>query len=199
MATERKDITLVPILSRGPHRDPRRGACFMEYASHLAGLEWSDRPSCTHPLLALVAREVNDELSDAARVQLVPMIPTVIGLVPTDPRYVPALVVRCVTPVLPVVSPQFRRTLMGALSRAQDLLAELAASPVPRCEPTGYLAEAPLVLAGAIRAVTDFRAPDGDALLRRLLSEAIDESRSWMPEPAEPRATPLVMTPATTR
>jgi hypothetical protein len=171
----------------------------MEYASYLAGLEWSDRPSCTHPLLALVAREVNDELSDAARVELVPMIPAVIGLVPTDPRYVPALVIRCVRPVLPVVSPQFRRTLMGALSRAEDLLAELAARPVPPCEPTGYLAEAPLVLAGTIRAVTDFRAPDGDALLRRLLSDAIDESRSWMPEPAEPRATALVMTPARTR
>ncbi|WP_432936248.1 hypothetical protein ACQPXM_22600 [Kribbella sp. CA-253562] len=199
MATEREDVTLVPILSRGPHRDPRRGACFMEYASHLAGLEWSDRPSCTHPLLALVAREVNDELSDAARVKLVPLIPTVIGLVPTDPRYVPALVVRCVRLVVPVVSPQFQRTLLRAVRRAEEVLADLAADPLPRGGPTGDLAEAPLALAGAIRAVTDFRAPDGDALLHRLLCEAIDESRSWMPAPSELREAPQAMTPATTR
>jgi hypothetical protein len=184
MATDRKDITLVPILSRGPHRDPRRGACFMEYASHLAGLAWSDRPACTHPLLALVAREVNDEISDAARADLVPMIPTVIGLIPTDPRFVPSLVVRCVRLVLPVVSTQFQRTLTRALLRAQDVLAELEAQPENGLRGTGYAAEAPLVVAGTIRAVTGFRFRDADALLRRLLSEAIEESRVWITGPS---------------
>ena len=51
---------LVPILSRGKHRSPRKGACFMEMASYLAGERWSDHPRCTHPLLASVARLVND-------------------------------------------------------------------------------------------------------------------------------------------
>jgi hypothetical protein len=51
---------LLPVLSRGKHRNPRRGACFMELASFLAGERWSDHPSCTHPLLAEVARNVND-------------------------------------------------------------------------------------------------------------------------------------------
>ena len=41
----------MPVLSRGRHRTPRRGACFMEFASLLAGERWSDHPSCTHPLL----------------------------------------------------------------------------------------------------------------------------------------------------
>ena len=41
---------LVPILSRGKHRNPRKGACFMEMASYLAGERWSDHPRCTHPL-----------------------------------------------------------------------------------------------------------------------------------------------------
>ena len=45
---------LVPILSRGKHRNPRKGACFMELASYLAGERWSDHPRCTHPLLASV-------------------------------------------------------------------------------------------------------------------------------------------------
>ena len=51
---------LVPVLSRGKHRSPRHGACFMELASYLAGERWSDHPACTHPLLAALARDVND-------------------------------------------------------------------------------------------------------------------------------------------
>jgi hypothetical protein len=57
---------LLPVLSRGRHRTPRRGACFMEYASYLAGEKWSDHPSCTDPALASLARMVNDCTSDAA-------------------------------------------------------------------------------------------------------------------------------------
>ena len=47
---------LLPVLSRGKHRNPRKGACFMEFASLLAGERWSDHPACTHPLLAAVAQ-----------------------------------------------------------------------------------------------------------------------------------------------
>src|SRR5262249_23591033 len=50
----------VPVLSRGKHRSPRKGACFMEFASYLAGERWSDHPPCTHPLLAALARHVTD-------------------------------------------------------------------------------------------------------------------------------------------
>ena len=32
----------------------------MEMASYLAGERWSDHPKCTHPLVASVARMVND-------------------------------------------------------------------------------------------------------------------------------------------
>lgn len=166
MAAGHGEVTLVPILSRGRHSNPRRGACFMEYASLLAGAGWSDHPDCTHPLLALVAREVNDEISDAARVELVPMIPSVIGLSPTDPRFPPALVTRCIHLVLPVVSPQFRQILTDAARRVDG---------------PGSAAQAPLAIAGTIRAVTDFRAPYGDRLLLRLLTDAIDLARSYSP------------------
>jgi hypothetical protein len=50
---------VLPILSPGKHRNPRKGACFMEFASLLAGERWSDHPACAHPLLAVVARHVN--------------------------------------------------------------------------------------------------------------------------------------------
>jgi hypothetical protein len=69
----------IPLLSRGRHRTPRRGACFMEFASVLAGERWSDHPSCTHPLLAYLARLVNDHTSDDGRQQLARLIPSVVG------------------------------------------------------------------------------------------------------------------------
>src|SRR5215217_1103385 len=65
----------IPVLSRGRHRTPRRGACFMELASLLAGERWSDHPSCTHPLLAHLAREVNDRTSDESRNALACLVP----------------------------------------------------------------------------------------------------------------------------
>nr|MBA2767588.1 hypothetical protein [Sporichthyaceae bacterium] len=65
---------LLPILSRGKHRSSRKGACFMEMASVLAGERWSDHPRCTHPLLAELARLVNDSTSDAQRHRLAVLI-----------------------------------------------------------------------------------------------------------------------------
>ena len=70
----------LPVLSAGRHRSAKRGACFMEYASYLAGERWSDRPACTHPSLASLARLVNDLTSDGARGSLSRLIPSVVGL-----------------------------------------------------------------------------------------------------------------------
>jgi hypothetical protein len=69
----------MPVLSRGKHRTPKRGACFMELASVLAGERWSDHPACTHPLLAQLARQVNDMTTDEGRRLLTPLIPSVVG------------------------------------------------------------------------------------------------------------------------
>ena len=77
---------IVPMLSAGKHRSPRSGACFMEFASFLAGERWSDHPACTHPALAHLARAVNDLSSSQGRNRLAPLIPSVIGLTSDDPR-----------------------------------------------------------------------------------------------------------------
>jgi len=38
MAKTQQDLPdMLPVLSRGKHRRPRKGACFMELASYLAG------------------------------------------------------------------------------------------------------------------------------------------------------------------
>lgn len=69
----------MPVLSRGAHSGPSEGACIMEYASFLAGEEWSDTPSCTHTVLALVAQRINDDLSDADRHMLFPLLARLMG------------------------------------------------------------------------------------------------------------------------
>src|ERR1700712_339184 len=76
----------LPVLSAGRHRNAKRGACFMEYASYLAGERWSDRPACTHPTLASLARLVNDLSDDSERSKLGILIPSVVGLNGDDPR-----------------------------------------------------------------------------------------------------------------
>lgn len=64
-----------PEIRPGTHLDPDAGACLMELVSVAAGAAWSDHPSCTHPLVAHLARRVNDALSDTSRQQLRPLVP----------------------------------------------------------------------------------------------------------------------------
>lgn len=114
----------VPILSRGRHRNPRRGACFMELASFLAGEKWSDQPACTHPLLAEVARNVNDRTTDANRPLLAPLIPSVVGLSTDDPRADARLALCCALRALPVAAFQRQRSLaVGVLGCLTQLAA----------------------------------------------------------------------------
>jgi hypothetical protein len=114
---------VLPVLSRGKHRNPRRGACFMEMASYLAGEKWSDHPSCTHPLLADVARNVNDRTTDAGRPLLAPMIPVVIGLTTDDPRADARIALICALAALPVASAERQRSLAVAALSCERMLA----------------------------------------------------------------------------
>jgi hypothetical protein len=124
------------MLSQGKHRNPRKGACFMEMASFLAGERWSDHPTCTHPLLADVARLINDNTSDPGRQRLAGMIPSVIGLTSDDPHVDGRIALRCATMALPVVASQ-RQCVMAV----SVLTCERALATLDGREP-GALAEA---------------------------------------------------------
>ena len=76
----------------------------MELASYLAGEKWSDHPRCTHSLLAALARDVNDHVSDGYRVWLAPLIPDVIGLNTGDPRAHAWIARDAALAALPIVS-----------------------------------------------------------------------------------------------
>ena len=116
---------LVPILSRGKHRSPRKGACFMELASYLAGERWSDHPDCTHPLLAAAAREVNDYTSDAGRSRLAELIPSVIGLTGDDLHLDARIALRCARTALPVVAAERQQTMAVSVLACERVLAGL--------------------------------------------------------------------------
>jgi hypothetical protein len=115
----------LPVLSIGRHRSPKRGACFMEYASHLAGERWSDHPACTHPAVASLARAVNDCTSDDARALLVPLIPSVIGVHGDDERVRLIVGVRASSVALPVASESRQRAIAVGLAHCEALLERL--------------------------------------------------------------------------
>jgi hypothetical protein len=125
---------LVPVLSRGRHRNPRRGACFMEMASYLAGERWSDHPACTHPLLAATARQVNDRISDAGRARLAALIPSVIGLTGDDIRIEVGIALHCAITALPVVAAERQRGLAVAVLSANRLTNALDDRPEDRLD-----------------------------------------------------------------
>ena len=204
----------VPVLSRGKHRNPRKGACFMEFASYLAGEPWSDHPACTNSLLAGVARDVNDCTTDANRARLAPLIPSVIGLTPDDPHVVPRITARCIQHALPVVSQERQfilavallvgeRTLALVDSRPEDSLEEasqevLDAVPAAtrwarsfttrphRGNPDFARRTAPRAVSCAVEGISQACIPNPDERLYDLLVAAIDECKLWMPAPSFP-------------
>src|SRR5215213_6610053 len=121
---------VLPILSGGKHRSPRKGACFMEFASLLAGERWSDHPACTHPLLAAVARHVNDHTSDAGRARLAELIPLVIGLTGEDLHIDARIALGSARLALPVVAAERQGVLAVAVLSCERVLAGLDGRPV---------------------------------------------------------------------
>jgi hypothetical protein len=201
------DMTAVPdalpILSRGKHRSPKKGACFMELASYLAGERWSDHPGCTHPLLATMARLVNDFTSDSARPRLAQLIPSVIGLTSDDLRVDATIALRAARTALPVASAERQRVLAVAILTSERTLAELAGRPldelseesqraldeVPhaarwagrftrgmRISPKGFRRHAgPSAVRCAVQGIARACIPDPDAMMFDLLDRTIDD------------------------
>lgn len=193
MATDETEF--LPVLRRGKHRTGRRGACFMEMASVLAGERFTDHPACTHPLLAHLARLVNDYTSDRSRQRLARHVPSVIGLRSADPRWDHEIALLAATTAMPYASPRRRPMLALGILACDRLLArhERRAPGTLRPESEAALAADPASAAWARRTGTDrllghpgpgilecavpaiarARGVDSDALLHDLLLDAI--------------------------
>ena len=163
---------LLPVLSRGKHRTPRKGACFMEFASFLAGERWSDHPACTHPLLAAAARHVNDYTSDAGRHRLVELIPSVIGLTGDDLHIDAQIALGSARLALPVVAADRQGVLAVSVLSCERVLAELDGRPLGTLEERSrsVLDQAPLAREWAVRFMS--AAPTTDISPRRFRQHA---------------------------
>ncbi|MFI7106350.1 hypothetical protein ACIBK9_08595 [Nonomuraea sp. NPDC050227] len=224
----------MPVLSRGRHRNPKRGACFMELASYLAGERWSDHPACTHPLLAALARLVNDNTGDESRAQLVGLVPSIIGLAGDDLRIDAHIALRCATTALPVAAAERQLALAVSVLAAEEMLARLDGAPSGRLselsrramEQVPHAAEqarrfsraakitekgfrryaAPNAVQLAVVGIVQACIKDPDALLRRLLEDAIADcdaivngpraARSGAAQPGSAEPAPVSPAPA---
>jgi hypothetical protein len=204
MLRHQQQPALLPLLARGKHRSPRKGACFMELASVLAGERWSDHPACTHPLLAALARHVNDNTSDAGRPRLAGLIPSVIGLTGDDLRIDARIALRAATTALPVVAADRQRVMAVGMLACERVLAELDGRPVDDLQEASRSAlaraphawawaerfaahggrpssrrfrqqAAPTIVRNAAEGIARACVPDPDAMLRDLLAQAIAE------------------------
>jgi hypothetical protein len=154
---------LVPTLSAGHHRSARKGACFMEFASFLAGERWSDHPSCTDPTLSTLARAVNDTVRDSRRGELVIDIPRVIGLRGDELRLGLVVALRAALIALPVASMERQRALAVGIIATMDALAELGINrPRAQADAEASLAEVPDAATWARAHLADWRARPGD-------------------------------------
>ena len=154
---------LVPTLSAGHHRSARKGACFMEFASYLAGERWSDHPSCTDPTLGTLARAVNDTMRDSRRGELVTDIPRVIGLRGDELRLGLVIALRAAVMGLPVASMERQRALAVAIIATTDALAELGINrPRAQADAELALASVPDAASWARAHLADWRARPGD-------------------------------------
>ena len=197
----------LPVLSRGKHRSPRKGACFMELASYLAGERWSDHPACTHPLLATAARHVNDFTSDEGRSRLGVLIPSVIGVTGDDPHIDARIALRFASVALPLVAAERQRVMAVSILACERVLAELDGRPPGTLEDSSRdaLAQAPdaarwarrfttdvatthggfrrhaapSIVSSAVQGIAQACCPDPDQVLHDLLVWSIDECRRW--------------------
>lgn len=202
---------LLPVLSRGRHRNPRKGACLMELASLLAGERFSDHPRCAHPVLAAIARSVNDCTTDTGRPALAPLAPAVIGTDSEDPGLGPALVRLCCRRALERGDIRGRFVVSVGLLSAQHQLDRLDGRDPSSAEEVLYPLVAQREVRDADRFVRGVRAstryyrrrgaqeaavcavlalaseqgPATDVALRALLVEAIALTRARVAETAD--------------
>jgi hypothetical protein len=121
----------------------------MELASVLAGEQWSDHPACTHPLLAQLARGVNDYTSDDSRQDLLVLIPSVVGRNGDERSWLTISVAVASSTILDVPEPT-QRVLAGGLLQAEQLCADAG----PAMAATRHEArEALLLVPMAVKAV----------------------------------------------
>ena len=168
---------------------------------------WSDDPACTHPLLAALARDINDYTSDAGRGELAELIPSVIGLTGDDLHIDARIALVCARTALPVAAAGRQQVLAVSVLACERMLAGLDGRPADWLEEQSRhaLAEVPHAAEWARRFTSNTTVSDKafrqraapaavhaavegialacieqpDEMLRDLLIAAIGECAAW--------------------
>jgi hypothetical protein len=166
----------------------------MEYTSVLAGLRFTDRPRCTAPTLAGLARLVNDASSDDARPELARLAPELSVRRHLSAEQSARVVAGVLTSVADTV--ELHGEERPADQRRVGRLRRQAARELARATAAGSVEWAPWVRAAeslhrngaarlrierAVRALSVLDAPDRDRVLAALLADALQRSRPETP------------------
>lgn len=183
----------------------------MELASYLAGERWSDHPTCTHPLLAALARDINDHVGDDTRQGLAQLIPDVIGVNGDDPRVYAWIALEAARTALPVASAERQRVMAVAVLRCERVLNGLEDRRADHlsAETRRLLADvpeaarwakcftktewgraraferrsAPSIVRCSVEAISNACVQDSDGILAGLLEQTIAKCRIWCDDP----------------
>jgi hypothetical protein len=101
----------------------------MELASYLAGERWSAHPACTHPLLAALARDVNDHIGDPGLAGLAELVPSVIGLTGDDLHLDARVALVCARMALPVAAASRQPIMAVSVLACEQMLSILDGRP----------------------------------------------------------------------
>ncbi|MEU1889642.1 hypothetical protein [Streptomyces pristinaespiralis] len=177
----------LPVPGRFAHLHPDDGACLMEAASLLATGRFTDRPPGTPPVLAALARAVNDCVDDATRRALWPLAADLADAGPADRAYGP-LLVSTVVDAARRVRPGFRRLERRSAAchaRARRLArARTLTTPARIADMLWWHGPGHHDLEHALRVLLS--APDADQRLSRLLRRAVTEARVRTTREQEP-------------
>jgi len=171
-------------LNAGRHLTPADGSCLMELVSACAGEAWSDHPSCTHPLLAHVARRVNDAMSAGRRPSLIPFIGPLTGATNPDARTHARIALACTE----LASARRPSLLLNVLTGAAARRSTSDASPRGHRLYNGGTAFRSVDL--AVFAVADLSQDVADDTLQMMLAYSLDAVKENAPERGGPRQLP---------
>ena len=157
-----------PVLSRGRHPDAEPGVCLMEFTALLAGEDLTDRPICVHPLVAAVARVVNDAVSDEVRDELLALGPALPGTTTDVPEIADRITLTVIEAALPVALPIWAPRLRRERRR---ILRRLGHGESPSTPHRMRSEERTVTFAAASLAVARTEDPDGELI--RLLDEVL--------------------------
>lgn len=173
-------LNAAPHLTLGAHLSADEGACLMEVVSQHAREPWSDAPRCTHPLLAHVARLVNDAMSDTGRQSLLELAPTLVTASPENPATYPRIALACTSVAMEHHATLFlahlNRAAFAELKRETIAHANHRTGGITQRTRRQLYQQGPATHAAeeAVRATCTLPQPGRDEVLRQLLNAAVD-------------------------